>query len=194
MWITFWACVCLSWAYVNIQGAKMIKVISNAAHTIRNTYNPRSTSLQFNTTAATKLYFEPATKTTGTGKKNRWGKRTDLLDNGAVLGHGEELPVAHNVPTAKVVDVVTVGSCLDAEVLGTPPHDRAGGARASHGDLGGVAGPRGIGGLLVPTPHGAVQSHLASHTTSTNMWVLQTCTCQVHNTDDGTDNWAGHSQ
>ena len=44
MWLTSWACVCLFWAVVNIQGADMIQVISNAAHTLRTTYHPCSST------------------------------------------------------------------------------------------------------------------------------------------------------
>lgn len=94
-----------------------------------------------------------------------------LLDNGAVLSHGEELPVAHNVPAAKVVHIVAVASSLDAEVLATP---KSGGcsARAAHADLGGIRGPRGVGGLLVAPTLSACEAHPAS-ATEAHMRVLQ---------------------
>lgn len=96
---------------------------------------------------------------------------THLLDNGTVLSHGEKLPVAHNVPTAKVVHVVTIACSLDAEILATPQGWGCS-AGAAHADLGGVGGPRGIGGLLVAPTLSACEAHPAS-ATKTHMGVLQ---------------------
>ena len=84
------------------------------------------------------------------------GQLAYLLDNGAVLSHGEELPVAHNVASPKVVDVVSIGCSLDGVVLGTPRHDGGSSTWATHGDLGRVACPWGVGGLLVSPTQGAV--------------------------------------